>query len=128
MSVLGITYDAGALIAAERGDLRFGAIHADALRRGVPPTVPAGVLAQVWRGGPQPNLSRVLSGCRVEALTEERARAIGRLAAVSGHDDAVDLSVVEGAARRTDIIVTSDPGDLERIAASLGAAVRLVVV
>ena len=50
VSSSGITYDAGALIAAERGDVRVGGIHADALRRGVSPTVPAGVLAQVWRG------------------------------------------------------------------------------
>jgi len=124
----GITYDAGALIAAERGDVRVGAIHADALRRGIVPSVPAGVLAQVWRGGPQPGLSRVLKGCRVEPLTETQARAVGRLAAESGHDDAVDLSVVEGAARRTDVVVTSDPSDIERIAEVVGIGLSVVVV
>lgn len=128
MSRSGITYDAGALIAAERGDVRVGGIHADALRRGILPTVPAGVLAQVWRGGPQPGLSRVLKGCRVETLTEAQARAVGRLAAHSGHDDAVDLSVVEGAARRADVVVTSDPSDIARIADVVGIELRVVVV
>jgi len=104
------------------------AIHADALRDGVLPTVPAGALAQVWRGGPQPGLSRVLKGCRVEPLTEVQARAVGRLAADSGHDDAVDLSVVEGAVRRTDVVVTTDPHDIERIAACVGVSLRLVVL
>ncbi len=124
----GVTYDAGALIAADRGDARVGGLHADALRRGILPTVPAAVLAQVWRGGPQPSLSRVLKGCRVEPLTEQQARAVGRLAAQSGHDDAVDLSVVEGAVRRTDVVVTSDPSDIERIAGVVGIELRVVVV
>ncbi len=106
----------------------MGGIHADALRRGILPTVPAGVLAQVWRGGPQPSLSRVLKGCRVETLTEAQARAVGRLAAHSGHDDAVDLFVVEGAARRADVVVTSDPSDLARIADVVGIELRVVVV
>jgi len=116
------------LIVADLGDARMGGFHADALRRGILPTVPAAVLAQVWRGGPQPSLSRVLKGCRVEPLTEEHARAVGRLAAHSGHDDATDLSVVEGAVRRTDVVVTSDPSDIERIAGVVGIELLVVVV
>lgn len=128
MAEPGITYDAGALIAADRGVERMRGIHAEALRRGILPTVPAGALAQVWRGGPQPGLSRVLKGCRVEPLTEAQAREVGRLAADSGHGDPVDLAVVEGALRRTDVVVTSDPRDIQRIAAGAGVAVRCVVV
>ena len=128
MSRRGLTYGAGALIAAERGDAMMGGIHADALRRGVLPTVPAAVLAQVWRGGPQPSLSRVLKGCRVESLTEVRARDVGRLAAASGHDDVVDLSVVEGAGRRGDVVITSDPSGIERIAVGVGIELPIVVL
>lgn len=124
----GVTYDAGALVAADRGDFRMRMIHADVLRRGILPTVPAGALAQVWRGGPQPGLSRLLKGCRVESLDEAQARASGRLAAASGHHDLVDLCVVEGAARRTDVVVTSDPDDIGRIAASIGVTLPLVVL
>ncbi|RHW27216.1 twitching motility protein PilT [Nocardioides immobilis] len=128
MAEYGITYDAGALVAADRADRRMRAIHEDALRRGILPTVPAGVLAQAWRGGPQAGLSRVLKGCRVEPLTEEQARAVGRLAGTAGHDDTIDVAVVEGAVRRSDAVVTSDPDDLERVAAAVGGALRLVVV
>jgi hypothetical protein len=59
--------------------------------------VPAGVLAEGWRGGPQVILSRFLKGCHVEDVSEAQARATGTLAARSGHDDIVDVSVVEGA-------------------------------
>lgn len=60
----GLTYDTGALIAAERGDQAIWGLHRPALQRGNAPTVPAGVLAQAWRGRPQPNMSRLVGGCR----------------------------------------------------------------
>ena len=70
-----MTYDAGALIAAERTDPRLWALHRRALERGLVPTVPAGVLDQGWRGGPQAQMSRLLEGCRIEPLDEARARS-----------------------------------------------------
>ena len=44
-------------------------------------------------------------------MNEELARNVGVLAGKSGHDDIVDVSVVEGAVRRGDAVVTleSDP-------------------
>jgi len=42
-------------------------------------------------------------------MSEHQARAVGRLASRSRHEDVVDLAVVEGALRRRDAIVTSDP-------------------
>lgn len=128
MSEHGITYDAGALIAADRNARGLRALHAEALRRGIVPTVPAGALAQAWRGGPQAGLSRLLDGCRVEPLTEERARAVGRLAGQAGHDDTIDVAVVEGALRRSDAVVTSDPDDLERVADAVGAHLQILRV
>ena len=104
------------------------AIHEDVLRRGILPTVPAGVLAQVWRGGPQAGLSRLLKGCQVEPLVEEQARAVGQLAGLSGHDDTVDVAVVEGAVRRSDAVVTSDPDDLRRVADAVSAMLRIIAV
>src|SRR5580692_681597 len=79
----GITYDTGALLAAEKGDRAMWAVHKRALERGIRPTVPAGVLAQAWRGGPQPALSRFLAGCRFEALTASASRATGAACARS---------------------------------------------
>jgi len=48
------------LIAAERNVRRIWALHRRALERGLVPTVPAGVLGQGWRGGPQAQMSRLL--------------------------------------------------------------------
>jgi hypothetical protein len=69
-------------------------LHRAALRRGVTPVLPAGVLAEARRGGPQHDVSRLLKGCIVEELTEAQARRIGVLAAGCGLSDTVDLAVV----------------------------------
>ncbi|MGH3614500.1 MAG: hypothetical protein ACRDRK_18315 [Pseudonocardia sp.] len=79
MSAGGIVYDTGALVAAERADDQVWFVHRRALGRGLRPVVPSVVLAQAWRGGPQPNLSRLLKGCVIEALAENAAREVGRL-------------------------------------------------
>lgn len=125
---MGVTYDAGALLAAEAGRRDVWAIHARALQRGTRPVVPSPVLAQVWRGGPRAQLSRLLRGCRVEDLDERRARATGVACARARVSDIVDAAVVVGALARGDLIVTSDPHDLEALAIALGESVRLLAV
>lgn len=45
MSTDGLTYDTGALVAAEPDNRVMWSLHSAALRRGLPPVVPAGVLA-----------------------------------------------------------------------------------
>ena len=123
---MGVTYDAGALIAADRGERRMWARHRAFLTSRVVPTVPAGAVAQTWRGGSrQALLSRLLVGCDVEPLDDEQARQVGSLAATAATTDIVDASVVEGALRRSDLVISSDRGDLEAIAA---AARRSLVV
>jgi len=121
---MGLTYDTGALIAAEANRRDLWALHACALRRGRQPVVAAGVLGQAWRGGPQAALSRLLKGCRIETLNEARARAAGAACARAGTKDVIDASVVLGALARADVVVTSDVEDIERIASALGARVR----
>jgi hypothetical protein len=117
---MGITYDTGALVAAERGERRMWARHRALLARREVPTTPAPVVAQAWRGGTrQALLARVLVGCETEPLDENQARAVGALAARAGATDVVDATVVEGALRRHDLIVTSDPNDLRAIAAAV---------
>lgn len=115
----GVTYDTGALLAAERSDRRLWALHRRALERGVSPTVPAGALGQAWRGGPQAQLSRLLAGCTIEDLTEVRSRAAGAACGRAATDDLIDATVAVGAVARGDIVVTSDPDDLAVIAAAL---------
>jgi hypothetical protein len=118
--VTGVTYDAGALIAAERGERRIWARHRALLLRRVVPTVPAPVVAQCWRGiARQAQLARLLAGCETETLDDTRARATGTLASRARVDDIVDANVVEGALRRGDLIISSDEGDLAAIAAAV---------
>lgn len=124
----GVTYDTGALVAAERGVRTMWAVHRRALERGLAPTVPAGVLAQAWRGGPQAQLSRLLDGCRVEPLDPSLARRSGSLCAKAGTADVIDASVVIGAMARSDVVLTSDPGDLEDLASALGRKLQIHAV
>jgi len=121
----GVTYDTGALLAVERSDRRLWALHRRALERGVSPTVPAGVLGQAWRGGPQAQLSRLLAGCTIEDLTEVRSRAAGAACGRATTDDLIDATVVVGAVARGDLVVTSDPDDLAVIATALRRRLNL---
>ena len=103
---MGITYDTGALIAADRAERRVWARHRALLALREVPTVPAPVLAQSWRGGGrQALLARLLAGCDLEALDDGQARAVGSLAARAvgslaaraATTDIVNACVVEGA-------------------------------
>jgi predicted nucleic acid-binding protein len=123
--VSGLTYDTGALIAAEKNQRLVWALHLASIKRGMIPTVPAGVLAEAWRGGPQVQLSRLLKGCAIDPLTETQARAVGVLAAASGLDDTVDLTVAEGALRRGDAVLTSNRTHLEQAAESVGRSIAI---
>lgn len=122
----GLTYDTGALVAAEANDRRMWALHARAIARSHVPTIPAGVLAQAWRGGPQPLLARLVGSCDIDPLDETSARLVGAALARSGTDDVVDGSVVVGALRRGDSVVTSDRGDIAHLAQSVGRRVNVV--
>jgi len=121
----GVTYDAGALLAAEENRRDVWALHARALQRGVRPVVPVGALGQAWRGGPQPHLSRFLRGCQVEDLDDRRSRAAGVACGRAGLADLIDASVVVGALERGDLVVTSDPNDLARLARGLGRRIAV---
>lgn len=122
----GVTYDTGALIAAERNDRRMWALHAGLLAEEVAPVVPAPVLAEAWRGGPrQANLVRLLSMCTVEWMTEDQARKVGVLVGHSGHHDVVDVTVVEGALRRGAAVVTSNREHIEKVGQAAGVTLRI---
>ena len=122
----GVVYDAGALVAAERSDRRLWADHRVRLEAGVVPIVPAAVVAQVSRSPRQVQLRRLLRGCEVLALDESRAHAAGRLLGRSGTADIVDATVVTIAIAEQAQVLTSDPGDISRLANAAGA--RLVII
>jgi hypothetical protein len=124
--VTGVTYDSGALIAAERSERRIWARHRALLLRRIVPTIPAPVVAQCWRGTPrQAQLARLLAGCEIESLDGTRARATGTLAGRARTADIVDATVVEGALRRGDLIISSGEDDLAAIAAAVSRRVDI---
>ncbi len=121
-NVSGLTLDAGPLIAIGRGDQRTRRILAAAQVREWPVLIPAGVLAQVWRGGARHALlARFLatSNVTIVALDERAARAAGELCGQEGHSDVVDASVVVCGLAHNHAVVTSDPDDLVKLAPRL---------
>ena len=122
----GVTYDTGALIAADRNDRAMWALHAGFLAEETVVTVPSPVVAEAWRGGSrQANVARLLALCEIEDLSYERARRVGVLSGKAVHDDIVDVTVVEGAIRRHDAVITSNPTHIESVADA--GHVRLVI-
>jgi predicted ATPase len=114
----GITLDAGALIALDRGDKRMIALLRRALEQGCTFRVPSGVLGQAWRDGRvQVTLARFLRSEEVEIipLDEQLARACGELCGATNTSDIIDASVAIIARGRRDPIITSDPHDLRHL-------------
>ena len=123
----GVTLDTGALIAIERGDRRLQALLDEAHAVGTVIAVPAGVVAQAWRGGTrQARLARFLrlAMVMVVALDEPEARAAGVLCSQTATADLVDASVVICARARGHAVISSDPDDL----AALDPALRIVAL
>jgi predicted nucleic acid-binding protein len=123
-----VVYDTGALVAAERRDPDFLALHDELTAARIRPVVPVVVLAQAWRGGPQHQISRVLKGCDIVPDDERTGRAAGVACAASGTTDVVDAIVVTTAVRYQAPVVTSDSGDITRIADALGLKIQFYAV
>jgi hypothetical protein len=118
----GLTLDAGALLAFERGDRRVVNILRKAVVTGSNVAVPAGVVGQVWRDGArQARMARLLRSptVEIEALDDHRAKAAGQLCGKAGTSDVIDASVVLCARHREHTVMTSDPHDLRRLDSTL---------
>ena len=123
---MSLVLDSGALVALERNERPMWARLKAAQLAGDLPLTHAGVLGQVWRGGPrQARLSQALAGIDVRALDEPLGRAAGQLLADSGLADVIDAAVVL-LATDGDEIVTVDRDDLEQLAAASGRHVELI--
>jgi predicted nucleic acid-binding protein len=117
-----ITFDTGALIAIEHRSQRMQALLDEIDRRDWQVAIPAGVVAQAWRGGPrQARIAALLSDERTEVvlLDDPTARAVGLLCGKSGHADVIDVSVAICARQRNLHVITSDPDDLRAVDSSL---------
>lgn len=124
----GLVYDTGALLAAERRHRGLWALHEQSLAGGIRPIVPVVVLAQAWRGTPHANLSRLLRGCQVTPDTEELGKAAGAICGRAGTSDVIDGLVAVTALRLDALVVTSDPQDLQHLAASLHSKLALYAI
>jgi predicted nucleic acid-binding protein len=112
-----VVFDAGALIALDRGlaTVRGYVLLAD--RGKVSLSTSSAVVAQVWRGGGrQARLARFLGSDLVSEipLDPEASRRIGVLAAAVGSRDVVDGHVAIIALDRDAVVLTSDPRDIAR--------------
>jgi hypothetical protein len=121
-----LVLDSGAFVALERNERPMWIRLKAALARGDVPVTHAGVLGQVWRGGPrQARLSQALGGIDVIALDEPLGRAAGRLLGAAGMSDVIDAAVVL-LASDGDEIVTADRADIETLATASGRHVELI--
>ena len=118
----GITFDAGGLIAIDRGDRRALALLARATERGLRTTIPATALAQAMRNpSRQARLSRLIRQASTDLvpLDGPDATLTGLLLAATRTDDIVDAHVVVCARRAGQAVVTSDAEDLRRLDSEL---------
>jgi predicted nucleic acid-binding protein len=114
----GATLDAGALIALESGSTRMAVLVEEALASRAELAIPAGVLAQAWRGGGrQDRMARLLraSNASIVPLDAKMALRVGARCAVTRTADIVDVSVAICASDRGQPVVTSDPDDIAAI-------------
>lgn len=110
----GLTFDTGALIALERRHQRIRQVVVVAVRDGVRLTVPAAVVAEWWRGRTDFR-EQLLEAVDVEPLDLELARAAGEAIARVRGASVVDALVMASAARRGDVVFTSDVDDLSAL-------------
>ena len=123
----GVTFDAGGLIALDRGDRRIVVLLARARETSARVTIPATALAQaVRRPEQQVRLARLVRQPTTDVIALDRVDAtnVGRLLAASGTSDITDAHVVICARRSGQRVVTSDPGDLR----ALDPAVQLIAL
>lgn len=124
-----LVLDAGALVAAERGDRDTIALVKRERLAGREPLTNGAVVAQVWRGrrDRQVRLARLLPGLDVRPVDEALGRRAGELLAASGQTDAIDASVACLAVDGDDIL-TSDTDDLRALVEAAGVHVELIHV
>ena len=120
-ALAGLVLDAGALQALEQRHLRLLVDLRRAYDHGLPIRIPAGALAQAWRGGPRSAaLARLLKQpCSVVQVDERSAKSIGEFLASlrlsePAKPDLVDAHVALLARATRSLVWTSDPKDLAR--------------
>jgi len=91
------------------------------------PATHGGIVGQTWRGrgSRQALLSKALAGVNVRPLDQALGRSAGELLAATRGADVIDAALVL-LAEDGDHIITSDPEDIEPLAAATGCHVEIV--
>jgi hypothetical protein len=92
----------------------------------VPVTVPSPVVAEWWRGRSGVR-DAILEAARIERLDENLAKLAGEAIAAIPGATVIDAIVMASAARRGDVVYTSDVPDLVRLQAFF-PSVRVLAV
>lgn len=124
---MSLVMDAGAFLAVERNDRETIALLKRELLAGRTPLTHGGIVGQVWRGGSgrQANLPRLLPALEIVSLDDALGRRAGVLLGRARMTDVIDAALVLLASDE-DLLLTSDPADLERLAAFAGLHVDIV--
>ncbi len=123
-----VVYDTGVLVAADRNVRAVWADHRVRLEAGIIPVVPAPVIAQASRSPAQVQLRRLLRGCEILPLTEQRAHAAGALMGRAATRDVVDAVVAQTAADLHADVVTGDHADVRRLLEAADATSRIIIL
>jgi predicted nucleic acid-binding protein len=114
VTISGLTFDTGVLIALERRQQRAWNVYREARNAKVPITVPTPVVAEWWRGRTDAR-EHVRSGLLVEWLSEPIAQLAGEARAKMPRSCVVDAIVMASAASREDVVYTGDLEDFDRL-------------
>jgi hypothetical protein len=123
-----LVFDAGALIALDRGDRGVGVMLAAAAQDGIEAITSSACIAQVWRDPVrQAKLTRALVNFLEWPLDPPRARRCGVLLAKARTSDIAD-AVIALLAQDGDTILTSDPADIKHLLDAAGTNARIHTV
>jgi hypothetical protein len=121
-----ITFDTGALIAIERRKQRALRIFAQAVEDDVLMVVPSVVVAEWWRARTAVR-DALLRAVVVEHTDDEVVKLAGLAQVAVPGATTIDAIVMSSAARRGNVVYTSDVEDLERLRAFF-PSVRVLTV
>lgn len=125
---MNLVLDAGALIGIDRDDRRVAGLIELGRRAAATLVTSAPVVGQAWRDGArQARLARALTMIDVRPVTLTEAKDAGDLLGRTSSSDVVDAFVAL-LALPGDQVLTSDPGDLTRLAGAHQVDVRVVAV
>ena len=123
-----LVFDAGALIALDRGARGVGAIMAVAAQDDIEVITSSACIAQVWRDpARQARLAKALAGFLQWPLDPPGARRCGLLLADARTSDIADAALAL-LIRDGDTVLTSDPHDIEHLLETTGTDARIRAV